>query len=146
MPDQPDPAHFAQFCTEILRGMLEECEVSAPDAALVAEDVSLRAEAIARMDPARREILAAPFYEESFTHEPDEAPAWLKAITMLVIRNGQLEAMHANGGPVTGGITSMTKYGLGPLSHLIAARQRSPLPADVADNPFADLPEAYPRA
>jgi hypothetical protein len=146
MPDEPDPAHFAQFCTEILRGMLEVCEVSAPDAALVAEDVSLRAEAIARMDPARREILAAPFYEESFTHEPDEAPAWLKAITTLAIRNSQLEAMHANGGPVTGGITSMTKYGLGPLSHLIAARQRSPLPADVADNPFADLSEAHPRA
>lgn len=146
MPDEPDPAHFARFCTEILPGMLEVCEVPAPDAALVAQDVSLRAEAVARMQPARREILAAPFYEESFTHEPDEAPAWLKAITTLVIRNSQLEEMHAHGGPVTGGITPITTYGLGPLSYLIAARQRSPLAAGVADDPCVDLPEAYPRA
>jgi hypothetical protein len=146
MPDEPDLALFARFCTEILPGMLEVCEVPAPDAVLVAEDVSLRAEAVARMDPASREVLASPFYEESFTYEPDEAPAWLKAITTLVIRNSQLEEMHANDGPVNGGITTITTYGLGPLSHLIAARRRSPLPADVADDPFVDLPEAYPRA
>ena len=79
MRDEPDPAHFARFCTEILPGMLEVCEVPVPDVALVVEDVSLRAEAVARMDPASREILAAPFYEESFSHEPEEAPAWMKA-------------------------------------------------------------------
>lgn len=146
MPDEPDPAHFARFCTEILPGMLEVCDVPAPDAVRVADDVSLRAEAVARMDPASREVLASPFYEESFTHEPYEAPAWLKAITTLVIRNSQLEELHANDGPVTGGITTITTYGLGPLSHLILARRQSPLPADVTDDPFVDLPKAYPRA
>jgi len=146
MADEPDPALFSRFCTEILPGMLEVCEVPASDAALVAKDVSLRAEAVARMDPVSRETLAAPFYEESFTHEPDEASAWLKAITTLVIRNSQLEEMHANDGPVTGGIAPITTYGLVPLSHLIAARRRSPLPADVTDDPFVDLPGAYPRA
>jgi len=146
MADEPDLAHFARFCNEVLPGMLEVCGVPASNSALVVDDVLLRAEAVARMDPARREVLAAPFYEESFTYEPDDAPAWLKAITTLVIRNSQLEEMHANGGPVTSGITPITTYGLGPLSHLIAARGRSPLPADVTDDPFVGLPEAYPRA
>jgi hypothetical protein len=146
MPEEPDPALFARFCTEILPEMLEMCEVPAPDAALVAEDISLRAEAVARMDQASQEIMASPFHEESITHKPDEAPAWLKAITTLVIRNSQLEEMHANGGPVTGGIALITEYGLAPLSHLLAARRRSPRPADVANDPFVDLPQAYPRA
>jgi hypothetical protein len=146
MPSEPDPAHFARFCAEILPGMLEVCKVPASDATRVAEDVSLRAEAVARMDAATRETLAAPFYEESFTHEPDDSSPWLKAITTLVIRNSQLEDTHANGGPLGSGITPITTYGTGPLSHLIAARQRSPLPADVANDPFAGLPEEYPRA
>lgn len=147
MADNPDPGHMVQFCHEILPGMLvEACKVSPPDARLVADDVMLRAEAVGRLDPASREILAAPFYEESFSHEPDEAPAWLKAITTLVIRNSQLEEAHANGPVATGGITAVTKYGLGPLSHLIAARQRVPLPAGIQDDPFAGLAELYPRA
>lgn len=58
-------------------------------------------------------------------HEPDEAPAWMKAITTLVIRNSQLEDLHANGPVNAGGITAVTTYGLGPLSHLIAARRFS---------------------
>lgn len=85
MADDPDPEHMARFCREILPGMLvEACEAAAPDAGLVADDVLLRAEAAARLDPAMREILAAPFFEESFSHEPDDASAWMKAITVLV--------------------------------------------------------------
>jgi hypothetical protein len=64
----------------------------------------------------------------------------------LVIRNSQLEDTHANGGPLGSGITPITTYGTGPLSHLIAARRQSPLRTDGADDPFAGLPEAYPRA
>ena len=104
------------------------------------------AEAVARMDAATREILGAPYYEESFTHQPDDASAWLKAITTLVIRNSQLEDAHANGGSLGSGITPITTYGTAPLSHLIAARRRSPLPEDAPDDPFADLTETYPRA
>lgn len=145
MPDEPDAALFAKFCHEILPGMLEICEVPAPNVALVAEDISLRAESVARMDRASREILAAPFYEESIAHKPDEAPAWLKAITTLVIRNSQLEEMHANG-PVTGrDLVPITQFGLAPLSHLLAARRRQPRLEDMADDPFDGLPQAYPR-
>ena len=148
MADDPDPELMARFCREILPGMLvEACGAAAPDARLVADDVLLRAEAAARLDPAACEILAAPFFEESFSHEPDDAPAWMKAITVLVVRNSQLEELHANGGPVkAGGITGVTTYGLGPLSHLIAARQRHPLPAVTPDDPFVGLADAYPRA
>ena len=148
MADDPDPELMVRFCREILPGMLvEACGAAAPDARLVADDVLLRAEAAARLDPVTREILAAPFFEESFSHEPDDAPAWMKAITVLVVRNSQLEELHANGGPVrAGGITGVTNYGLGPLSHLIAARQRHPLPAVTLDDPFVGLADAYPRA
>jgi hypothetical protein len=98
MTEGPDPGHMLRFCREILPGMLvEACGAAAPDASRVAKDILLRAEAAARLDPASCEILAAPFFEESFSHEPDEAPAWMKAITTLVIRNSQLEDLHANG-------------------------------------------------
>ena len=147
MADDPDPEHMVRFCREILPGMLvEACEAAAPDAGLVADDVLLRAEAAARLDPAMREILAAPFFEESFSHEPDDASAWMKAITVLVIRKSQLEELHANGPVNAGGITGVTTYGLGPLSHLIAARRRHPLPAVTPDDPFDGLADAYPRA
>src|SRR6266851_6606070 len=92
MADDPDPGHMARFCGEILPEMLvEACGVAAPAAICAAGDVLLRAEAAARLDRASCEILAAPFFEESFSNEPDEAPVWMKAITTLVIRNSQLE-------------------------------------------------------
>jgi len=138
---------MVRFCHEILPEMLvEACGAAAPEAGLVADDILLRSEAVASLDRASCEILAGPFFEESFSHEPDEAPAWMKATTTLVIRNSQLEELHANGPVNAGGITAVTTYGLGPLSHLIAARRRRPLPAGIPDNPFAGLADAYPRA
>lgn len=145
MSDVPDPEHFAKYCSELLPGMLEVCEVPTSDAARVAEDVLMRAEAAARLAPADLETLAAPFYEESFDHEPDDAPPWLKATTTLVIRNSHLEEMHANG-PVADGLIAITTYGAGALSHLISARRRVPLSADVTGDPFGDLREEFPRA
>ena len=85
------------------------------DARLVAEGVLYRAEAAARLDRDSCEILAAPFLEESFRHEPDGASAWMKAITTLVIRNSRLEDLHASGPVNAGGITAITTSGLGPL-------------------------------
>jgi hypothetical protein len=147
MTDDPDPRHMARFCREILPEMLAgACCVAAPDARVVAEDVLCRAEAAARLDRDSCEILAAPFFEESFSHEPDGASAWMKAITTLVIRNSRLEELHASGPVNAGGITAITTYGLGPLSHLIAARRRRPRPAGSAHDPFAGLAAAYPRA
>ncbi len=147
MTDDPDPRHMARFCRELLPEILTgACGAAAPDARLAAEDVLCRAEAAARLDRDSCEILAAPFFEESFSHEPHEASAWMKAITTLVIRNSQLEDLHASGPLNAGGITAITASGLGPLSHLIAARRRRPLPAGPAEDPFAGLAAAYPRA
>ena len=147
MADDPDPRLMARFCRELLPEMLTgACGVAAPDARLVAEDVLCRAEAAARLDRDSCEILAAPFLEESFGHEPDGASAWMKAITTLVIRNSRLEELHASGPVNDGGITAITTNGLGPLSHLIAARRRRPRPAGSAGDPFEGLALAYPRA
>ena len=147
MSDHPDPGLMDRFCSEILQGMLvEACDVDASDAVRVADDVRLRAEAVAHLDQATREILAAPFFEDSFSHDPADASPWLKAITALVIRNSELEDIHSNGPVKAGGLTAVTKYGLAPLSHLLAARERQPLPGGPLANPFADLAEEYPRA
>jgi hypothetical protein len=147
MADGPDPGLMVRFCREILPEMLTEaCGVATPDASRVAEDILLRAEAAARLDPASREVLASPFFEESFSYEPDDASYWMKAITTMVIRNSQLEDLHTNGPVNPGGITAVTTYGLGPLSHLLAARQQRPLAASPHDDPFVGLADTYPRA
>ena len=70
----------------------------------------------------------------------------MKAITTLVIRNSQLEDLHASGPVDAGGITAITTSGLGPLSHLIAARRRALCQAGLAGDPFAGLAATYPRA
>lgn len=84
------------------------CGVAAPEARLVAADLLCRAKAAARLGRDSREILAAPFFEESFSHQPDETSAWLKAITTLVIRNSRPEDLHA-GGPVNEGASSPSR-------------------------------------
>lgn len=111
----------------------------------VARDVLARAEAIASLEQEQIEILAAPFIEETFDHEPD-APLWLKAATTVVVRNSRLEELHANGPVNTGGIRVITTYALAPLSHLIGARHRNPIAVAPQNNPFKDLDRKYPRA
>jgi hypothetical protein len=112
--------------------LAEACGVAASDARLVVEDVLCRAEAAARLDRDSCEILAASFFEESFSHKLDGASPWMKAITTPVIRNSRLEDLHASGPVDAGSITAITASGLGPLSHLIAARRRRPRPAGPA--------------
>jgi hypothetical protein len=147
MTDDPDPRQMARFCREILPEMLSvACGVAAHNARRAGEDVLCRAEAAAHLDRDSCEILAAPFFEESFSREPGAASPWMKAITTLVIRNSRLEDLHASGLVNAGGITATTTSGLGPLSHLLAARRRRPLPAGPADDPFAGLAAAYSRA
>ena len=147
MSEDPDPRHLARFCRELLPEILTgACGVAGRDARLAAGDVLCRAEAAARLDRGSCEILAAPFFEESFSHEPGGASAWMKAITTLVIRNSRLEDLHASGPVNAGGITAITVSGLGPLSHLIAARRRQPLPTGPVGDPFAGLAATYPRA
>lgn len=104
----------------------------------------LRAEAVARMDRETQEVLAAPFYEESYEYDPAEAPPWLKALTTLVIRNSQLEELHVRGLIEQGSIAAIIKYGLAPLSHFLTARP--PLGGAIEGDPFAGLAEGYPRA
>ena len=128
MSNDPDPRRMDRFCEELLPGMLIEVgKVSAPDAAAVASDVRLRAEAVAHLDQATREILAAPFFEDSFTHDPADASPWMKALTTLVVRNSRLEELHSNGPVESGGVKGITTYALAPLSHLFAARRREPV-------------------
>lgn len=148
MSDGPDPDQMNRFCGEIVPGMLIQCGVDEQEAGRVAADIRLRAEAATHLNQERLEILAAPFFEESFDHQPTDAPQWLKAITTLVVRNSLLEEVHAHGPVNSGGIQAITTFGLGPLSHLIAAARRreshSPIPEE--DDPFAMLHEHYPRA
>jgi hypothetical protein len=145
MPEAPDSRHWLEFGRDFLPGILVDvCKATDDEAITVADDVMLRAEAVARMDRDTREILAAPSYEESYEYDPADAPPWLKAVTTLVIRNSQLEELHVKGLIEQGTIAAITKYGTGPLSHFLAARV--PLGDGIAGDPFAGLAENYPRA
>lgn len=136
--DFGDPVDF-------LPGILVDvCKASDDEAVMVADDVMLRAEAVARMSRETQETFAAPAYEESYEYDPADAPPWLKALTTLVIRNSQLEGLHVKGLIEQGSIAAITTYGLGPLSHFLAARV--PLDGEISGDPFAELAVGYPRA
>jgi hypothetical protein len=146
MTGDPDPGHMQRYCQEIVPGILTQaCGMTADEACRVAEDIERRAEGAARLDTESREILASPYFEEAFYHEPVDAPAWMKAVTTLVVRNSWLEEAHARGPVNSGGIQAITTHGSGALSHLIAARRRQPIPP-TAEDPFAGLADRYPRA
>jgi hypothetical protein len=147
MAEEPDPDHMIRFCREALPGMLTEaCGVTEAEAVRAATDILSRAEAAARLDLDSRRLLAAPFFEESFWHDPDDASPWMKAFTTLVVRNSYLEELHANGPVNSEDIKVVTTLASGPLSHLLVARRRQPVAPDAADDPFAGLKDEYPRA
>jgi hypothetical protein len=143
----PDPEAILRYCREVLPGMLiDVCGVAIEAAERVAQDVLARAEALCRLDYRRQEIIAAPFFEESFDHEPADAPLWTKAITTVIIRNGLLEELHADGPVESGGIQGITTYGLGPVSHLRAARRLNAITLPASQDIFGSLADRYPRA
>ncbi|MEC3979525.1 hypothetical protein [Amycolatopsis sp. H20-H5] len=141
----PDPAHMARFCAEILPSILvEACHVSPAKAEIIGRDVFARAEAFAALNAADQEILASPFVEEVATYHPLEASVSLKAFVNVVVRNSLLEEAHAAGPVNDGGLEVVTTAAVAPLSHLLAARRRQPL--SPPDDLFVHLPERYPRA
>jgi hypothetical protein len=147
MAEEPDPEHMMRFCREVLPGMLTEaCGVTEAEAVRAVTDILSRAEAAARLDLDSRRLLAAPFFEASFWHDPDDALPWMKAFTTLVVRNSYLEELHANGPVNSEDIKAVTTLASGPLSHLLAGRQRQPVAPDAADDPFVGLKDEYPRA
>jgi hypothetical protein len=145
--EDPDPSLMDRYCDESVPKMLTvDCDVAEKDATRVAHDIRCRAKAAAHLDQASVEVLASPFFEEAFDHEPTDATPWMKAITTLVIRNSWLEEVHTNGPVKSEGIQAITTHGLGPLSHLIAARRRNPLRSAPSSSPFTNLSDTYPRA
>jgi hypothetical protein len=70
----------------------------------------------------------------------------LFALPRRAAGRARLEDLHASGPVNAGGITVITASGLGPLSHLIAARRRRPPRAGSAGDPFEGLAAEYPRA
>jgi len=144
MTEAHNPKDWLEFCHDFLPGILVDiCKATGDEATMVADDVMLRAEVVNRMDRETQEILAAPAYEESYEYDPADAPPWLKALTTLVIRNSQLEELHVRELIEQGSIAAITKYGLGPPSHFLAAR--APLGDTTAGDPFAGLAGNYPR-
>jgi hypothetical protein len=101
-------------------------------------------EAFAARPDCEQDVLIAPFVEEVFDHRPSDAPLDLKAKVTVVVRNSLLEQAHHDG-PLGSGIIAITELAATPLSHLLAARRRRPVPLEGTD-PFAGLPSRYPRA
>lgn len=146
MASNPDPTLMGRFCREILPDMLDVCDVGPDTVQAVCRDVLARAEVFARLERSGWEVLAVPFVEEVFDHDPDEAPVWLKAATTVVVRNCLLEQEHVVGHVEDGGLVAITTYALGPLSHLVGARSGTEDCAARDGDVFAGLEERYPRA
>lgn len=147
MTEKPDSGAMLRYCREVLPGMLvDACDVAVEDAERVAADVLARAEALCHLDYRSQEVIAAPYFEESFDHEPAGAPLWTKAITTVIIRNSLLEELHAHGPVESGGIQGVTTYGLGPVSHLRVARRLNPVDLPASEDIFGSLADRYPRA
>jgi hypothetical protein len=142
---QPDPNLMVTFCTGILPDMLiDACEVDPDLTARIGVDVLGRAEALAAISLDDQDTVIAPFVEEVFDHQPADAPLDLLAKVTVVVRNSLLEQAHHDGS-LTSGLIEISRVGAGPLSHLLAARRRTPI--TVAEpNPFAGLADRYPRA
>lgn len=141
----PDADLMKKFCSDLLVPCLVDvCEVPPEEARSIGTDILARAEAYSALDKNYADVLVVPFAEETFGHDPVDAPPTLKAATIFVVRNSALEKYHANGQIAETTVRFLTTQGAGPLSHLIAARRRWPL----VDAPslFADLDTRYPRA
>ncbi|MEX5712659.1 hypothetical protein AB1484_31445 [Parafrankia sp. FMc6] len=139
---KPDPDAMRQFCDRALPGMLTEaCDVPVEESAAIADDVLQRAEAMAALDQTARQVISAPFFEESFDHDPADASPWLKAVTTVVVRNSALEVPHTRGVVNVGGIKAITTFAAGPLSHLLASA-----PGRLGGGMFGGLAARYPRA
>src|SRR6266567_5677850 len=142
---EPDPGHFERFCRIIIPGILTDvCHVEKGLAARVGEDILVRAESYAALENTVRDALVAPFAEEVAGYEPAGSPLELKGAVAVVVRSSLLEEAHSHGPVEAGGIEGITTMAAAPLSHFLAARRRNPVA--VADNQFADLASACPRA
>lgn len=142
-----DPHAMTTFCHNLVPRILHEaCNVDRAQADAIAQDILERAEAFAALDQTAQRVIASPFIEEVSSYQPLNASAELKAAVTVVVRNSQLEAAHANDGPLNaGGIEALTTQAAGPLSHLLTARRRHSEPLS-HPSPFADLASTYPRA
>src|SRR5438445_11891235 len=117
-----DITPMTTFCQEHLPTLLHEaCGVDQALAQQIGEDVLVRAEAFAALDPASQDILTVPFVEEVFDYQPREASPRMKAAVAVVVRNSCLEEAHVSGPVNPGGIEAITTMAAGSLSQLIAA-------------------------
>src|SRR4051812_17368777 len=118
----PDPGAFAAFAHQVVPQMLVEAVgLSKEQAEETGHDIAIRGQALAALTVHEREIVAMPFFEETYHYDPPEASGLLRALVAVAVRNSALEHAHA-GGPLTaGGLTAITTAAAGPLSHLLAA-------------------------
>ncbi len=131
------------FCTDLVPTLLSEW--GAVDVAeKVGADLQARAESFARSGADARDVLRAPFIEETYDHEPFEAPLSLCTAVCVVVRCSLLEETHAHGPVSSGGIKSLTMAAAAPLNRWLNENyvsEKGP-PAGV----FEGLDVRWPRA
>src|SRR5258708_35053814 len=117
-PQTPSTTPMTVFCRVQLPMLLHEaCDVDQPVAQQIGEDVLIRADAFAALDPGAQNTLTVPFVEEVSDYQPHEASPRMKPAVAVVVRNSRLEDAHADDGPVNaGGIEAITTMAAGPLS------------------------------
>ncbi|MFD0204418.1 hypothetical protein ACFVG9_26995 [Saccharothrix carnea] len=130
---------------DLIKVLVDGCEVEQEQADAVADDVLARATAFSSLSDRTRDVLMTPFVEEVFDYEPRDASMEIIAATTVVVRNSSLEDLHASGPVGDSALRVITTRAAGPLSHLIAAGRRSPV-QPTGHDPFTGLDARYPRA
>ncbi|WP_327067571.1 hypothetical protein [Kitasatospora sp. NBC_01302] len=130
------------FCGEMLPRLLVKAGASREKADLVARDVAGRAQATVALPAEYFDVLITPFLEEVTQHRPINAPAWLRAAVVVVVRNSSLEELHALNGLLSNrDIAAITEAATVPLRALLEAPAQP-----IGLNPLAGLDVRYPRA
>lgn len=136
---------WASFCSEVVPSLLFEWGADEAFAAEVGADLRVRAEGYAVCGARARDVLRAPFFEETVGYEPRQAPASVLTSVTVVVRCSLLEQAHAHGPVDAAGIRGLTALAAGPLLEYLNGCYNLALD-DPPARPFAGLDTRYPRA
>jgi hypothetical protein len=121
------------------------CKAPASVIEEVSVDILSRAQALSQVGAGYREVLAAPFVEESFHHRPRTVSAQVKALTTVVVRNSKLEDLHVHWDLEDAAVAALTTTASEILDRwLLAASEPASAPDE--PKPFEGLDRRHPLA
>lgn len=139
------PEDWDRFCDDLLPAFLLQEGTDTTLVSQITADLRRRAESYAASSARARDVLRAPFLEETVGYEPRQAPVSVLTSVAIVVRCSLLEEAHANGPIDAGGIQAITTLAAGPLLTYLNASYNLDFTGAPAGC-FAGLDTRHPRA